>query len=241
MKRIGLIYALGTEAALLIEDLKLRTLPPADPDLPFLVYSGTYHGLELRLIVAGTDPRDGAENIGTNAAVLATYEMIRTFQPELILNPGTAGAFQTKGARIGEVFIGRDVVRFHDRRVSIPRFENSSVGHYPVQPARRLAEALNLRMGIVSSGNSLDCPEIDLERILANEADLKEMEAAAIGWVAWMKRVPFLPIKSVTDFIEHHETVAEQFYRNYELACRELTRVVKDVLRYASERTLDQF
>ena len=37
--------------------------------------------------------------------------------------------------------------------------------------------------GVVSSGNSLDCSPEDMSQLHANEAAVKEMEAAGISWV----------------------------------------------------------
>ena len=66
----------------------------------------------------------------------------------------------------------------------------------------RLAADLQLKRGIISTGNSLDKTERCLELMAASGAAVKEMEAAAIGWVAWLFHKPFLAVKSITDLVD---------------------------------------
>jgi nucleoside phosphorylase len=226
IKRVGLICALGREAAPIIQTLNLKQIENHDLHLPFLNYEGVVGNLSIRLTVAGMDPRYEVDNTGTNAATLFTFLLIEHFRPDLILNAGTAGGFRTKGASIGEVYLGQGDVRFHDRRSPITRHWDYCIGQYPVHSAPQLASALQLKTGLVSSGNSFDCAEVDRERMLTIGADLKDMEAAAVGWVAWMKKIPFLPLKAVTDFVEEAETAEAQFKANWRSAVSNLSDVV---------------
>jgi 5'-methylthioadenosine nucleosidase len=59
-----------------------------------------------------------------------------------------------------------------------------------------------MKVGVVSTGNSLDCTPTDAEVMKANEASVKEMEGAAIAQVAQMYGVPIFAIKSVTDIVD---------------------------------------
>lgn len=47
----------------------------------------------------------------------------------------------------------------------------------------------------VSTGNSLDCTDTDMEIMNKHEAAVKEMEGAAISWVAQMFGAPLLCVK----------------------------------------------
>ena len=69
-------------------------------------------------------------------------------------------------------------------------------------PALRLIEALGLKSGIVSSGNSLNCGPEDRAALEASGASIKEMEGAAIGYVASLFSVPLLAVKAITDIVD---------------------------------------
>ena len=48
---------------------------------------------------------------------------------------------------------------------------------------------LGCRVGVVTTGDSLDESPEDAARILASGAEVKEMEAAAVAWVAHLHGV----------------------------------------------------
>ncbi len=62
-------------------------------------------------------------------AAITAYAAIHQFQPDIILNAGTAGGFKSKGASIGDGFIGT-YARHHDRRIPIPGFSEYGRGHH---------------------------------------------------------------------------------------------------------------
>lgn len=55
---------------------------------------------------------------------------------------------------------------------------------------------------MVSSGNSLDYTEQDMTFMLSNKVAVKEMEAAAVAWVASMFQAPMFCLKSITDIVD---------------------------------------
>ena len=55
---------------------------------------------------------------------------------------------------------------------------------------------------MVSSGNSLDYTEQDMAFMLSNKVAVKEMEAAAVAWVASMFQTPMFCLKSITDIVD---------------------------------------
>src|SRR5690606_30279806 len=95
-----------------------------------------------------------------------------------------------------------------------------------------LRNALNLPEGVVTSGDALDYSAEDRDYIAANGGTLKEMEAAAIGWVAGLHGIPLLPIKTVTDFVDHPADTAKQFMVNYGKSVENLKTAVVRVLEY---------
>lgn len=212
---IAVIMAMAEEAAPFIREMGLTAAEAGfGGPLPMAVYRGRIHGADLALIVGGTDRRHGVDCVATQPATLSAYLAMERFKPDLLINAGTAGGFRAKGAKIGDVYVGSGCIRYHDRRIPIPGLDAYGVGSYPMRDFSGLAAALGLKEGIISTGNSLDMVPEDLLRLQANEADVKEMEAAAIAWVADLYQVPLLALKAITDLIDSGAPTQEVFLEN---------------------------
>jgi nucleoside phosphorylase len=186
------------------------------------------------------DPTHGVDCIGSVPAAVLAQLAIMHLSPSLVLNAGTCGGFQSKGHAIAQVFVGTRYVAFHHRRNTIPAMREYGIGKYPVCRSSRLREALGLPEGIVSSGDALDYSAEDREYIAANGGTLKEMEAAAIGWICGLSGTPLLPLKTITDWVDHPADTGEQFYANLAAATESLTRELLRVLRYLAEHLEDE-
>lgn len=221
------------EAAPALEKLRLAKSPTA-LELGFELYEGALasSGRKLFVGLAGEDPRFGVDRIGTLPAALLAYLAIQATRPAVIVSAGTAGAFRARGASIGDVYLGAKRVSFHSRRIPLGAFEPMGRGDYPVADTLGLARRLGLKTGIVSTGDSFDYTPEDLRAIERNGGELKEMEAAAIAWVAELKQLPFIPLKAVTNVIDAPESTPEQFTANLETAVERLT---EELLRLLPE------
>ncbi len=218
---IGLQFAMRIEAQPFLEFFKPRILPSPKERFPFQFYWTEYRNSQIIIALAGVDTHHDVDLMGTVPATLLTDALIESFRPSLVISAGTAGGFLAQQAQMGEVFLGQEYVAFHSRRFPIPdkpHWDKWARGFYPVKDVRALAEKLGLRTGIVSSGDALDCSQEDAEYLRKNRATLKEMEAAAIGWVCAQHGVEFLPIKAVTDFVDSPEATHAQFFVNYQNA-----------------------
>jgi len=230
---IAVIMAMAEEAEPFIREMHLvRAEPGFDSQLPMEVFTGKVGTADLVLIVGGKDPRFGVDSVATQPATLAAYLAIERFKPDLLINAGTAGGFQARGAEIGDVYLGADCIRFHDRRIPIPGMDAYGVGSYPVPEFNGLATALGLKKGIISTGNSLDMAPEDLAMIQANGADVKEMEAAAIAWVADLYNVPLLALKSITDLVDSETPSQDEFLKNLAQASEVLREKLIAALYY---------
>lgn len=185
-------------------------------------------GAEVVLVVNGTDPRTGVDCIGTTAAALSTQvalDRCRTIagrHPELLLSVGTAGGWQRAGAVIGDVYLAWDRFVYHDRRIDIPGFDAFGRGDLPAADLRDHAEHLGCRLGVVTTGDSLDESPEDASRIEASGAEVKEMEAAAVAWTAGLHGVDVGAVKAITDLVDHPAPTAEQFRANLAAAATAL-------------------
>lgn len=231
------------EAEGLIEALSLQQDKQLlDEALPMQLYVGRAGNLTISLLLSGRDERYGVDNIGTQAATLSAYAAIRDIRADVLISAGTAGGFadlpNKRGANIGTVYLSDEQFVFHDRRVPIPGFAESGVGHYPCLNIRKMAAALKLPFGIVSSGSSLEKSAKDVEVIERYAAVAKEMEAAAIAWVASLYQKPFFAIKSITNLLDCPGASEDLFLQNLHTASTELTKVSLSVLEYMQDKTL---
>jgi nucleoside phosphorylase len=159
-------------------------------------------------------------------------------RPDLVISAGTAGGWARHGTQVGDVFVSRDRFVFHDRRIDLPGFEQYGVGSYPSVDASHLARALRLEQGIVSTGNSLDESLDDSRAIIASGAQVKDMEAASIAWMAETLGVPMLAIKSITDLVDGPTPTSEQFVANFARASQRLRDTLIEVLEFCEDRTI---
>ncbi|WP_079253725.1 hypothetical protein [Endozoicomonas arenosclerae] len=230
MKRITMIVAMKQEAAPLIEQLGLTETSDISPILPCKTFAGQYKNLSINLVINGSDPLLGVENVGTQPATLAAHEALRNFAPDLVINAGTCGAFAEKGSKIGDVYIG-ERIRFFDRRIPLGgNYEAYGHGNYRCESAIELAEQLGLPTSTVCTGNSLDMSPTDEAILREEEIVNKEMEAAAIAWIASHYKTPLVAIKSVTDLMDSEHSTADEFAANLALASKNLQEEVLRLL-----------
>ncbi len=240
IKKIAVLMAMADEARPLIEQLGMTKSNLLPDYLPFQTYTGALESLEITLVVSGVDPRYQVDNIGTQAATLMSHAVIEALQPDLIISAGTAGGFSKRGAAIGTVYLSHDRFVFHDRRVPLEGFAESGIGHYPAMNVTQMAKDLNLPYGVISTGSSLEKSDRDIAVIERFNAVAKEMEAAAIAWVCWLRQQPFLAVKSITNLLDEPGTSEEQFVENLQYACEQLQCQLIRVLNYCSGKTVSE-
>jgi 5'-methylthioadenosine nucleosidase len=239
-KRVYIQFAMGLECNPLVAALKAtKTDFHWVGAFPFEFYTSQLKNLEILIGLAGMDPVHQVDSIGSvPASVLASFA-IREFRPDLVLNAGTCGGFLSSEHRIGEVLLGSQYVAFHGRRIDLPRMREYGIGKYVVASSANLSKHCALRQGIVSTSDALDFSLEDKVYMAENQGTLKEMEAAAIGWVCQFYKAPFLPIKTVTDFVDHGAATAEQFMTNYAVSVENLKTEMLKILNYLGNNPND--
>lgn len=206
--------------------------------LPLRLFEATFNSMRISIATSGMDMRYGVDNIGCEPATVMAYEGIRTLSPDLIISAGTAGGFKKLGAGIGTVYLSDQMVIFHDRCVPLPGFAESALGCYPCVDAQQLAHKLNLPLGVISSGSSLRKSEGEFAILESNKVVAKEMEAAAIAWIASLFKCPFLAIKSITNLVDELNQSEDEFLQNFEQACTSLNKVLVNFLQLVDARQL---
>ncbi|MGA0801103.1 MAG: 5'-methylthioadenosine nucleosidase [Ilumatobacteraceae bacterium] len=237
MRRIAVVMAMAAEAAPIVSTLDARSVTSPSP-LVTRWFDAERHGAEVRVAINGRDRRFGVDSIGTEAAALTTYSTITAFAPELVISAGTAGGWQRCGGEVGDVYVSDGQVVHHDRRIALEGFEAYGIGAYPVVSARTMAQSLGLKTGVVTTSNSLDENDDDRAMIAASGACVKDMEAAAVGYVCEQMSVPFMAVKAITDLVDHHTATAEQFTANLKVASARLADTLVSVLDWCIAREI---
>ncbi|XP_015062454.1 5'-methylthioadenosine/S-adenosylhomocysteine nucleosidase 2 isoform X1 [Solanum pennellii] len=233
------IVAMQTEALPLVKKFQLtEDLNSVFPKgVPWVRFYGKYKGLTVNIVCPGKDPSLGVDGVGTVSASLVTYASVQALKPDLIINAGTAGGFGAKGASIGDVFISSEVA-FHDRRIPIPVFDIYGVGSRKAFATPNLLKELNLKVGKLSTGDSLDMSPMDEASIIANDATIKDMEGAAVAYVADLLKVPAIFLKAVTDVVDGDKPTPEEFLENLVAVTAALDQTATQVVDYISGKCL---
>jgi 5'-methylthioadenosine nucleosidase len=220
-----ILIAMEAEAAPLLQYLQLPEVASPGPEwIPCKTYSGDYKNLRLTVVTNGKwvgKNNHVVDNVGTTPAAIAAFAAISALKPNLVINAGTAGGFKGKGACIGDTYFST-MHRHHDRRITIPGWEDYALGHHQAHQCPKLVSALGFKCGIVTTGNSLDATDMDRLIMSSNDASVKDMEAAAIAWVADLAAVPFFSIKCVTDIVDGEQPTHEEFMQNLGTAAASL-------------------
>lgn len=234
-KNICFIIAMQAEANMIIRHFNLTEELSFANGLPMRAWKGKIENININVVVNGKDPDTALDLIGTQAATLTTHLAICSFKPDIIISAGTAGGFERKGASIGDIYLSYPHIVFHDRRIDIPGWDNMGKGLFRVWDTRDMAKELNMKKGIVTTGDSLDMPALDEQQINKLDGEIKEMEAAAVAWVSSLHKTPMFCIKAITDLVDSRHPTHEQFTQNLNLAVTKLTESTIKVIDYISK------
>ncbi|MDX5377244.1 MAG: 5'-methylthioadenosine/S-adenosylhomocysteine nucleosidase [Halomonas sp.] len=199
MKRIGIIGAMAQEVAYLaslLEDRRTRT------HVGCTFHHGKLHGVDVVILQSG---------IGKVNAAIGTTLLLDVYQPEAIINTGSAGGFG-EGLDIGDVVVSSEV-RHHDVDAVVFGYEHGQVPQMPaaympdkrlVALARECVEALGeVRVveGLIATGDVfMACPElVSKTRSRFPTMLAAEMEAAAIAQTCHLYGCPFVVIRALSD------------------------------------------
>ena len=235
MKTFGLciIVAMRSEAMPLVDTLGLKKQEGILPrGVPFECFTGKSGHKQISVVLGGSNTEHGVDNVGTLPASLMTWLAIEHLDPDLIVNAGTAGGIAEQGCEVGDVFLSEGDFCFHDRRIPLPGYREYGVGSHPSVDTSEMAASLGYKRGRISTGDSLDMTDTDLEMIQANKAVLKEMEAAAVAWVCRMTETPMFAVKVVTDLIDRSVSTEKQFTANLRRAVSNLKQSVSRIVEY---------
>ena len=227
MQEIGIIVAMDEEREAILKimaDIEVKQIY----NLRFL--KGKIQGKNCILVKSG---------IGKVNAARTTQVMLQNFNIQYVINLGAGGSINGM-LNIGDILIGRQVVQ-HD-------FDITAFGHSKgyitgvgnsIMCDRNLVDELEqiiksipernyqIKIGVIATGD-IFCSEAWMkDKIRAKfDADVVDMECAAIGQVCYLDNVPFMVIRAISDTPNGKN--ASTFDENLKLASKRCANILKE-------------
>ncbi|WP_158972214.1 5'-methylthioadenosine/adenosylhomocysteine nucleosidase [Paraglaciecola sp. L3A3] len=178
-------------------------------------YVGLLGNVEITLIKCG---------IGKVAAAVSTVSVINHFNPDYVINTGSAGGFAAH-LNIGDIVIANEL-RHHDADLTHFGYELGQNAGMPAQFTcdTKLAECaslaakelkgLQIENGLICTGDSFIGSDEAAAVIRQNfpKVCAVEMEGVAIAQACYLLNTPFLVIRSLSDIAGKTSTVSFQTY-----------------------------
>lgn len=209
---IGIIGAMDEEIRILKEkmtDVQTTTVAGCN------FHQGELGAKKVTLTMSG---------IGKVSAAVATTLLLEKFQPDVIINTGSAGGYDTS-LNVGDVVISTEV-RFHDVDVTAFGYEIGQMAELPAafyadkklvdiaQHAAYSLSSLKVIKGLICTGDTFMADPEKAEAARKNFPTMVacEMEAAAVAQVCHQFTVPFVVIRSLSDIAGKKSEVSFEQY-----------------------------
>lgn len=197
--KIAIIGAMEEEVTILRENIENRKV---ETIAGYEFTTGKMNNKEVILLRSG---------IGKVNAAMSTAILIHQFKPDVVINTGSAGGFNS-ALKVGDLVISTEV-RHHDVDVTIFGYEYGQVPQMPpafiadekliaaAEEGAKHIEGIKIEKGLVATGDSFmnDLERVKFVRDKFPQLQAAEMEAAAIAQVAHQFNVPFVIIRSLSD------------------------------------------
>lgn len=210
--KIGIIGAMEQEVSILKQAIENgETVNKAGCTF----FSGKLNGVDVVLLQSG---------IGKVAAAVGTTVLLNEYQPDLVINTGSAGGFDST-LNLGDVVISTEV-RHHDADVTAFGYE---MGQMAQQPAAFLAdkklidvaekalaqmEGKHAVRGLICTGDAFVCTAERQTFIRQHFPSViaVEMEASAIAQTCHQFKVPFVVVRAISDVADKESPMSfEEF------------------------------
>ncbi len=234
--KAGIIGAMEPEVALL--KAKLSNSEEV-MHAGYTFYQGQLDGNDVVIVQSG---------IGKVAAALATAVLIDKFQPDYVVNTGSAGGFDA-ALKVGDIVVSSEV-RYHDVDLTVFGYE---IGQLPANPAAYIPhealvqaakqgieqlENIQTMIGLITTGDTFMTKDEDIAKARANFPTMAavEMEGAAIAHTCHQFNVPFVIIRSLSDIAGKES--ATSFDEYLETASVNSSQLVVNMLNALKGQTL---
>ncbi|CAL4042745.1 5'-methylthioadenosine/adenosylhomocysteine nucleosidase [Buchnera aphidicola] len=229
--KIGIIGAIKKEIVFLIKIIRQYHIKKIEN---YKFYSGYLHDINVIILKSG---------IGKVSASIVTTLLISYYNPDIIINIGSAGSISPL-LNIKNIIIPNKTC-YHDVDVSI---FNYSIGQIPLYPrfffinTQLLALAklcmLNInctfKEGLILTGDSFVYKKKSLLSILNNfpSALAIDMESTSITQVCYIFKKPVLILRSISDCANKYAHLS--FNKHIEEASYRVTLVIEEIIKNIS-------
>jgi len=234
--KAGIIGAMEPEVAILKSKLINSQITE---HAGYTFYQGELDGSDVVIVQSG---------IGKVAAALATAILIDKFQPDYVVNTGSAGGFE-QSLKVGDIVISSEV-RYHDVDVTAFGYE---IGQLPANPAAYIPhpdlvaaaqtgidalDNIKTLVGLITTGDTFMTADADIAKARANFPTMAavEMEGAAIAHTCHQFNVPFVVIRSMSDIAGKESPTSFEAY--LETASVNSSQLVINMLNALKDRAL---
>lgn len=180
--------------------------------------------------------------IGKVNASISTTLLIEKFNPEVVINTGSAGALD-QTLSIGDILVSNHVL-YHDANATAFGYEYGQIPQMPktyttdptlLKKTMHVLEQqqLNGKVGMIVSGDSFIGSSERRQKIKQQfpEAMAVEMEATAIAQTCYQFKVPFIVIRAVSDLANGKADISfEEFLDKAALSSSETVSLLVESL-----------
>lgn len=197
--KIGIIGAMEQEVAIL-KDAINNVQQVSKAGCTYFI--GQIHGVDVVLLQSG---------IGKVAAAIGTTILLEEYQPDVVINTGSAGGFDAS-LTMGDVVISSEV-RHHDADVTAFGYEMGQMAGQPAafkadETLMNIAEKALTQMedkhavrGLICTGDAFVCTAERQAFIRQHFPSViaVEMEASAVAQTCHQFNVPFVIVRAISD------------------------------------------
>jgi adenosylhomocysteine nucleosidase len=221
--KVAIIGAMEEEVQILRERLEGRI----EESIAGCEFStGKINGMDVILLKSG---------IGKVNAAMSTTILLQRYQPDYVINTGSAGGF-LQTLNVGDVVISTEV-RHHDVDVTAFGYEYGQVPGLPpafkannllvkaaAQAVHELTDIQLVEGGIATGDSFMSDPErVEFVRSKLPNLYAVEMEAAAVAQVCHQFNVPFVVIRALSDIAGKESNISfDQFLKKAALHSSEV-------------------
>lgn len=221
--KISFIIAMNSEAKKILHKLKMTSSLINDKINHFYC---EYKGHSITLSVMKKINK--IEQIGYIPSCICTTEIIKTIQPDLILNVGTAGGIKKKGVELKDLVLA-DSVLYHNH--FMPDYFNE----YSLNKRNcfKIPQLTNVKIGAISSSYSTEISKESWTRLNSNNVLAVDMEAAAIAETCDFYNIKFSSLKVITDLLDesnNKDDLVNEFITNFDSCVDILSNNIFDYL-----------
>lgn len=213
---IGVVIAMQSEADILLEEMNvLRSLTVSGKN----IHVGKAYGKDVALCVCG---------VGKVNAALGTQLLVSKFDAEKILNFGVAGGLNKK-TKLCAVYQISEAVQFDFDLVQLNGTKLGTLNEYTenyLSLNQLKGDLKKMKLGTADRFND----SAEDFKLLTEElnADIRDMEGAAIVQAAYAAELPVYSVKAISDVAGSGSTT-EQFLVNKDKALKNLQAALPDI------------